>query len=84
LFRRWPYLLLRDRYAEKLKVAEAQGVETGLIQPGPGAADICREVGYLDIEVRALIEAIYPLPRFGEAWHDAGRRGTLKVLVFFA
>ena len=146
-----PRLLLCGRYPEKLRVAEAQGVETQLIQPGPESADICRELGYFDvvveatgraeglasaielarpegtvvvkttshepsalsasmivvkeltlvgsrcgdpelalsflknhwIDVKPLIEAVYPFARFDEAWHHAGRRGTLKVLVSF-
>jgi threonine dehydrogenase-like Zn-dependent dehydrogenase len=147
-----PRLLLCGRYPEKLKVAEAQGVKTRLIQPEGEPADICRELGYFDvvieatgraeglasalelarpeatvvvkttsgepsallasrivvkeltivgsrcgdlelalsflknrwIDVKPLIEAIYPFARFDEAWHHAGRRGTLKVLVSFA
>lgn len=35
------------------------------------------------IDVKPLIEAIYPFSNFDEAWHHAGRRGTLKVLVSF-
>lgn len=147
-----PHLLLCGRYEEKLKVAEAQGVETRLIQPGGEPADICRELGYFDvvveatgraeglasaielarpegtvlvktsshepsaisaarivvkeltvigsrcgdlelalsflknrwIDVKPLIEAIYPLSQFDEAWRHACRRGTLKILVSFA
>jgi len=146
-----PRLLLCGRYPEKLKVAEVQGVETRLIQPGRKAADMCGELGYFDvvveatgraeglalalelarpegtvvvkttssepsalsasrivvkeltvvgsrcgdlelalsflknrwIDVKPLIEAIYPFARFEEAWDHAGRRGTLRVLVSF-
>ncbi|HVO85184.1 MAG TPA: alcohol dehydrogenase catalytic domain-containing protein [Syntrophobacteria bacterium] len=35
------------------------------------------------IDVNPLIEAIYPFAHFDQAWHHAGRRGTLKVLVSF-
>jgi threonine dehydrogenase-like Zn-dependent dehydrogenase len=147
-----PRLLLCGRYPEKLRVAEAQGVETRFVQPGMESADICRELGYFDvvieatgradglasalelarpegtvvvkstcrgpsplsassivvreltvvgsrcgdlelahsflknrwIDVKPLIEAIYPFAHFDEAWQHAGRRGTLKVLVSFA
>jgi threonine dehydrogenase-like Zn-dependent dehydrogenase len=146
-----PRLLLCGRYPEKLRVAEAQGVKTRLIQPGGEPADICRELGYFDavveatgraeglalaielarpegtvvvkttshepsaisvarivvkeltiigsrcgdlelglsflknrwIEVKPLIEAIYPFSSFHEAWDHAGRQGTLKILVSF-
>ena len=146
-----PRLLLCGRYPEKLRVAEAQGVETRLLEPGGAPADICRELGYFGavveatgqadglalaielarpegtvvvkttshepsaisvarivvkeltiigsrcgdpelalsflknrwIDVKPLIEAIYPFAHFDEAWHHAGRRGTLKVLVSF-
>lgn len=147
-----PRLLLCGRYPEKLRAAEAQGVETRLIQPGRESADICREVGYFDvvveatgraeglasaielarpegtvvvkttacepsalsaskivvkeltivgsrcgdlepallslknrwIDVKPLIEAIYPFAHFDQAWQHAGRRGALKVIVSFA
>ena len=146
-----PRLLLCGRYPEKLRVAEAQGVKTRLIQPGGEPADICRELGYFDavveatgraeglalaielarpegtvvvkttshepsaisvarivvkeltiigsrcgdlelalsflknrwLDVKPLIEAVYPFSNFDEAWHHAGRRGTLKILVSF-
>jgi len=35
------------------------------------------------IDVKPLIEAVYPFAHFDEAWNHAGRRGTLKVLVSF-
>jgi threonine dehydrogenase-like Zn-dependent dehydrogenase len=78
-----PGLLLCGRYPEKLRVAEAQGVKTRLIQPGEAPADICRKLRYFDIDVKPLIEAVYPFSSFDAAWHHAGRRGTLKILVSF-